>query len=268
MAHHLLTRLGLIGLVLLLFITDHHVSGTETERGLFVFPSCVKQCLTSTEDCPKAGPRCICRSAEKRSSSFLNSVLKCMSTSCPLDLLRNADDSFLDILESGCAAIDRGIDDDVLERAEEYASKLYQDKIQVPPKTTTTADKPDKDKPGKETARPTTTSSTAAANSKATTTSTSDSEQTASPSPVPTNDQDRGGEGGPITTTTAAVAVPNTPPPVPTTPPANQDQGSGGFVDDSPFGNPNRSGATGPRDQMAAAAAVMGVIAWAAILLI
>ncbi|KAM7192013.1 hypothetical protein V8F33_008591 [Rhypophila sp. PSN 637] len=239
----LLTRLALIGLAVVLFIFADHASAT------FDFPRCVKKCMGKTDVCPKLRPKCVCQTEDK----FLSAVLDCMASQCPDDL-RDADDSFIGIMEKGCKVARRPLDDKIIERAEEYAIKLYTNKFQPPEATdkpTITDDAPpaketekptpivsdddDDDKPGKETTPP-------PPKGKATTSTESESPtEAASPSTsseaAQTKDNDRGSPN------TAAVA-PNTPP-APTTPPGNS-EGTSNQGDGSPFdiGGPNRSGAS------------------------
>ncbi|KAM7223524.1 hypothetical protein V8F06_000998 [Rhypophila decipiens] len=238
----LLTRLALIGLAVVLFIFADHASAT------FDFPRCVKKCMGKTDVCPKLRPKCVCQTEDK----FLSAVLDCMANQCPDDL-RDADDSFIGIMEKGCKVARRPLDDKILERAEEYANKLYTNKFQPPQATdkpTITDDAPpaketekptpivsddddDDDKPGKETTPP-------SPKGKATTSTESES-PTEAASPSTSSEAAQTNDRGPPNT--AAVA-PNTPP-APTTPPANS-EGTSNQGDGSPFdiGGPNRSGAS------------------------
>ncbi|KAK4212834.1 hypothetical protein QBC37DRAFT_287300 [Rhypophila decipiens] len=215
----LLTRLALIGLAVVLFIFADHASAT------FDFPRCVKKCMGKTDVCPKLRPKCVCQTEDK----FLSAVLDCMASQCPDDL-RDADDSFIGIMEKGCKVARRPLDDKILERAEEYANKLYTNKFQPPQATdkpTITDDAP----PAKETEKPTPIA----------TTSTESESPTEAASPSTSSEAAQTNDRGPPNT--AAVA-PNTPP-APTTPPANS-EGTSNQGDGSPFdiGGPNRSGAS------------------------
>lgn len=270
----LLTRLGLTGLALHLLLISDCVIATSS---LFDFPACVRSCIRNSETCPKAGARCLCRASSSKDGAYLSTVIDCMANSCSEAVFRGAADaSFLGLMEAGCKALHKPIGRDILEKAEEHVSKLYTQKFHLPSRTAkptpTTAAPPakettDKNGPGKDKGGGGGKETTQAP--KPTTTAGSDDDdedddvsETASPSvkspspPAQTND--RGGSG-PET----AAAVPNPAPPAQTTPPANSNQGGGGFVDDTPFGDPSRSAAGGSRGQTVMRLFACAALPWA-----
>lgn len=210
-----LIRIAIIGLALVLLVFTGHATATgDKTPSSFEFPACVNNCVTNT----KCGgnPKCMCRATKHQ---FLGAVLNCMSRNCVPEL-RDAGDSFLDIMVEGCDAIDKPIKDEIVERAEKFATALWQ-------KITKTAT-PTEDSPKK----------------------------TSSPPPEKTTAKEK--ETSSESTTalifqTTDTPIPNTaaappPPPEPTTPaagaPANQPP-----VDGSPFDNPSPSRA--PQSLMA-----------------
>ncbi|KAM7197640.1 hypothetical protein V8F20_006530 [Naviculisporaceae sp. PSN 640] len=266
----LLARLGLTSLALLLLLLSDYAIATS---GLFDFPSCVRSCMRNSETCPKAGARCLCRASSKKEGAYLSTVIECMANSCSESVFRDAADaSFLGLMEAGCKALHKPIGRDILDKAEEHVSKLYTQKFHLPTQTekpapttaaappakeTTDKDGPGKDKGGggKETTQAPKPTTTAGSDDDDDDDDDGTASETASPSvkspPPPTQTNDR---GGPAPETPAVV--PNPAPPAPTIPPANPD--NGGFVDDTPFGDPLRSVAGSSKGQT-----VMALFAWA-----
>lgn len=111
----------------------------------FGFTPCVDDCVASS-GCEAYDQKCVCKQAN---SLLLNSVVSCMFFNCKDDL-RNADDTFLSPIESGCGDEGRDIPERKLDAAASLASS-YSSKLPSPtsgkPKPThdapSTSDKPD-----------------------------------------------------------------------------------------------------------------------------
>ncbi|KAK0730593.1 hypothetical protein B0H67DRAFT_41366 [Lasiosphaeris hirsuta] len=105
-------RLALVSAAFLLVF----VGQTES---MSTFPQCVANCVESS-GCEKTDAKCMCKAARGR---FLEMVVTCMYYHCKDDL-RDADNTFFDIIEKGCEDIKRPIPEDDIDTAESVASSL------------------------------------------------------------------------------------------------------------------------------------------------
>lgn len=243
------TRVALIGLFLVLFIFTGHAKATDKPHPRFKFTPCVSKCISESSQCDANRARCMCKRANR--GQLLTPTLDCLAKSCPDDL-RDADDGFLDIIDDGCKSVGRPIKEDAIDRAEEYASSLWESMTK----------EPTPNQPPKTTAAPTKTSPPSGPAKETTTAKDDDDDVNDDDTPSITSSSSSA-------TTDQAAPNPNTAAaPGPAPEPTNSPQAAAPNqtpVDYTPFGDPTRSG--GAQNAGVFAATIWALVPLAAALL-